>query len=776
MSPGRVRADHRPSLSPVACLLNRIAACGTRLSDGFRRLRRRYAELHQLPSVDVTADGKGVVHWVRDVRLGSRSYDALVCSPNSKVAFDVVLPANATIVASVAVGPSGSLPRCGVVFEIQVRAQDIESVARVRVVPNERRQRWRRLRVRGPREGPARITLTMTAHADDLSASAMWGAPRIEWPRTTAQAVSGLRAAVANWGIRGAWHRVTSTPDQLYSLWVRETADDRSKWQLQRDWSRAQLDTFSLITCVSAFDWPVSRTAKSLVAQSYPHWEWILVGTQTSLDEGRTTLERLIQDSRVRVQRVPDGATRADAWNGAIREARGRFVALLGTKDTLSPSALYEMARLLERAPDCDVAYSDEDRLPRSGSRRHGPQFKPDWSPDLLLAGNYVGRMTVLRRERVLAVGGFRGLYEGAEEWDLLLRLSRGAPRIQRVPRCLYHRNETRTETSSPGDTAALEDHCRELGITASVSRAGDGYRVVWPLPNSPLVSIIIPNRNAAAVIAPCVSGVLDATQYSHRELIVVDNSSTDSEVLSLYRSIEERGGRIIPFRQPFNFSAACNAGAGAASGDLLLFLNNDVEVIEPDWLEELVRWALRPEVGIVGAKLLYPDRTIQHAGVVFGIGLVGHIFSRGDEGTVGLFGSPNRYRNYLGVTGACHMMRRDVFRQLGGYNQRYQLSFSDIVLCMEAWRAGYRVVYTPHARLVHHESYTRKREDWSGDLRLLVQYLDDSGFVEDPYFHPELDPTSTIPAVRPPFGPSPSQAVREYMDRVLATTEVQAR
>jgi GT2 family glycosyltransferase len=269
------------------------------------------------------------------------------------------------------------------------------------------------------------------------------------------------------------------------------------------------------------------------------------------------------------------------------------------------------------------------------------------------------------------------------------------------------------------------------------------------------------------------VRGLLERTSYARRELVIVDNGTTEAAVLSLYRSVEEQGcGVIVPFDRPFNFSAACNAGATAARGDLLLFLNNDIEVIEHDWLDELVRWSLLPEIGVVGAKLLYPDRTIQHAGVVFGIGLVGHIFSRAPEGTSGLFGSSESYRNYLGVTGACQMMRREVFERLGRYDERFRLSFSDIVICLEAWKSGYRVVYTPHARLIHHESHTRKREDWPDDLLQLVQYLEANKFVEDPYFHPELNARSAIPALRPSFGASPRRAVRDYMDRVLTAAE----
>jgi GT2 family glycosyltransferase len=295
---------------------------------------------------------------------------------------------------------------------------------------------------------------------------------------------------------------------------------------------------------------------------------------------------------------------------------------------------------------------------------------------------------------------------------------------------------------------------------------------VRWNVGGAPLVSVIIPNRNAAAVLQKCVDGLLHQTSYPRREIVIVDNGSTEAAVLELYAGLERAGhGRIVPFDRPFNFSAACNAGAAAAAGELLLFLNNDIEVIEPEWLEELVRWAQRPGVGIVGAKLLYPDRMIQHAGVVFGLGLVGHVFGRAAEGTTGVFGSTDWYRNYLAVTGACQMMRREVFDRLGGYDERLRLSFSDVMLCMEAWNAGYRVVYTPWARLVHHESYSRQKEDSAEDMELFARHLSDTRFVEDPYLHPELDARSLIPRVRPPFDPAPREVIADFIGQVLAAS-----
>ncbi|HXH07158.1 MAG TPA: glycosyltransferase family 2 protein [Vicinamibacterales bacterium] len=487
-------------------------------------------------------------------------------------------------------------------------------------------------------------------------------------------------------------------------------------------------------------------------------------------DRLRAVLERFpALHGRVVLLPAAHGCQRAEAWNLAIEAASGAFVGLLDPGDALSPSALYEVARTLERRSDCDVIYSDEDRIDALGLR-HAPRFKPDWSPELLLSQNYIGRLAMMRSEALRLAGGFRSGFPGAEEWDLLLRLSRRGSGFVRVTECLYHRGAQEPRPGPACEQAVVREHCEAVGLVgATVTSSFGGCRAVWPTRGRPLVSIVIPNRNAAAVLGQCLRGLLRATRYPRREVVVVDNGSTEPDVLALYEELARaQAATIVPFDRPFNFSAACNAGAAAARGELLLFLNNDVEVIEPDWLEELVRWAQRPEVGVVGAKLLYPDGSIQHAGVVFGLGLVGHLFAGGSERTSGPFGSPACYRNFLAVTGACQMMRREVFDRIGGYDERFILSFSDVVLCLMAWRFGYRVVYTPFARLIHHESYSRRRQDYQQDIELLARCLAQWGFVEDPYFHPALNATSPVPALRAPFDPEPGQVVRDYLRRLL--------
>jgi GT2 family glycosyltransferase len=763
-------------------ILTRFVSLVTVVGDGVRRVRYRRADLQRISPVEMISDRPSLreaFRWLPAVRLRGRAHVALRCDANSRVTYDVTLPSSATVVSSCTLASEAADQSSGgVEFEISVRTPGVESAARCLVSPSRFGRRWRSLRVHTHTAGPARIVLTTrsSGNAPAADLGALWGTPRIEAPRSVAELWLALRSAMSLRNMRGLWHSAfRADADSLYKLWVREKEPSRRVLSAQRQSSLGKTRTFSLVTFVAEpADWSHRRTAASVLQQTYPGWEWLLVATEDSRQDLSHAVARIGSDQRIRVLSVPSGSTRAHAWNCALHEARGEFAALLGERDVLAPAALYEMASALE--PACDVLYSDEDCVSHRHLSRHTPRFKPDWSPELLLSSDYIGRLALLRVSAVIAVGGFRDLAPGAEEWDLVLRLSRSSPRVRRLPRCLYHRDDTAVSSADDQAEAVVQDHCQQLGLQVATPKTPGQSRVTWNITGQPTVSIVIPNRNAFAVLGKAVRGLCHDTSYPHRELVIVDNGSTDPEVLELYRSLERDGfGRIVPFDRPFNFSAACNAGAAAARGDFLLFLNNDIEVIQPDWLDELVRWAQRPDVGIVGGKLLYPDLAIQHAGVVFGLGLVGHIFARAPEGISGLFGSTESYRNYLAVTGACQMMRREVFRQLGGYDERFRLSFSDVVLCLEAWKAGYRVVYTPYARLVHHESYTRKREDSSEDMELLARYLRTAEFVEDPYLHPELDARSLIPALRPPFDPMPSQIIRAYVDRVLAAATPQS-
>jgi GT2 family glycosyltransferase len=352
------------------------------------------------------------------------------------------------------------------------------------------------------------------------------------------------------------------------------------------------------------------------------------------------------------------------------------------------------------------------------------PNFKPDWSPETLRSRNYICHLTVVRRELVDRVGGFRPGFDGAQDYDLVLRVSEKADRIVHIPKVLYHwRMHVASTASNKGSKnyafdngkKALTEHLHRCGVDASVH---DGpilgtYHVIYHLRAQPLVSIIIPNKDHPDVLARCVES-LARSSYANYEVLVVENGSTRPETHAYYAELRKQPHvRILEWVNPFNYAAVNNYAAHQAKGDLLLFLNNDIEAINPDWLEELVKAAVQPGVGAVGAKLYYADDTIQHAGIVVGMGgVAGHSHLNYPRAAAG-HGQRLLYtQNVAAVTGACLLMPKRVFDAVGGFDEGFVLAFNDVDLCLQVLAAGYRVVWTPGAELYHLESKTRGPED----------------------------------------------------------------
>ncbi|MGE5754873.1 MAG: glycosyltransferase family 2 protein, partial [Planctomycetaceae bacterium] len=451
----------------------------------------------------------------------------------------------------------------------------------------------------------------------------------------------------------------------------------------------------------------------------------------------------------------------------ALRETADDYVGFVRMGDTLSHEALYEFAMRVLEDPGHrpDVLYCDEDHLEADGRTRVRPIFKPAWSPEMLLGYDYMGRLTLVRRELMEHVGGIGPGIDEAAHWDLKLRLACRTDRIVRIPECLYHNrcdlDVRETYRAGPAGRDVLKAHLNRLGLDGvdAIEQPNGTFRVRWTLPDYPLVSIIIPTVDQPRLIRRCVAGLLSGTSYPKKEIILVDNGSTDPETLALYEGWKASGTvEVIPFDHPFNYSAACNVGAAAARGDYLLFFNNDIEISSSDWLEEMMRWAQLPGVGIVGPKMIFPDGRVNHAGIAVTRDSFANLYW-GDAGDYwSIFGHVNSYRNYSGLLGACQLMSRSTFEGLGGYDERFLLVCSDIDLCLKARQSGFRLVYDPHAVLIHHESTTRRGiGDPIDDLNLASREIIRLGYLEDPYYHPSLAPCKTMPELRPSYEPSSS-------------------
>jgi FkbM family methyltransferase len=514
-------------------------------------------------------------------------------------------------------------------------------------------------------------------------------------------------------------------------------------------------------------------TLDSIRAQSESQWE-VVVGLAPGEAEllSRNSQKLGLEDDRLLLTTINSGS-KASTLTDLFSLSKGEYIAVLDPGDVLSASALSEIADAMWNHPDADIFYSDEDILSASGAPVR-PYLKPEWSPEILFAFNYFGRLTVIRREIVAKSGGFDANMGAAVEWDLNLRVTESSPHIVRIPKLLCHRSAlSDRDRPSPESSAAsvnrkaIQKFWGERGIQARVETQPDGtQRSVWDIAEPPVVSIIIPNKNKCDLLRTCMDGIIGKTDYVQKEVIIVDNRSDDPETFALYRELELHPWiKVVRFDKAFNYSAICNYGASFAEGRLLLFLNNDVEVISSDWLTELVRYAMRPGVGIVGTKLIYPNRVLQHAGVVLGIHLTGLIFRNAPINEWGVFGSPNHPRNYLAIMGACQLVRREVFARVGGFDESYQVANSDVALCLHAWRAGYRIAYNPFAALVHHEGASRGYHNPIRDMQRTAADIQMLGFTDDPYFHPGLSASNPAPTLRT----EGDLSTRETLRRVVA-------
>ncbi|MFZ1814299.1 MAG: glycosyltransferase [Rhizobiaceae bacterium] len=472
---------------------------------------------------------------------------------------------------------------------------------------------------------------------------------------------------------------------------------------------------------------PPSRILKeaidSVLAQNWENWE-LCIADDCSSDPaiGQILRRYASQESRIKVMFRTANGHISKASNSALELVTGEWVALLDHDDCLAPDALLAVASEIAMHPDAGLIYSDEDKLSEDGER-DSPYFKSDWNPDLFLSHNLITHLGVYRTQTVRELGGFRVGYEGAQDYDLALRYVEKIPAsaIRHIPHVLYHWRVMKGSTALSGDEKpyamlagerALQDSLDRRKIRAKAKLIGIGYHVIYQLPKKlPKVSIIIPTRNAADLLRQCVDSITALTTYANYEILVVDNGSDDRGALEQLTAWEKSGtARIIRDDRPFNFSALNNLAVSQAKGDYVVLMNNDISVISPDWLEEMVGIALQPQVGAVGAKLYYPDDTIQHAGVIMGLGgLAAHGHLGFPRQSTGYSGRAVLRQTLSAVTGALLLVSKENYEKVGGLNEEHlKVAYNDIDFCLKLTALGLRNVWTPHAEFYHHESATR--------------------------------------------------------------------
>jgi GT2 family glycosyltransferase len=501
---------------------------------------------------------------------------------------------------------------------------------------------------------------------------------------------------------------------------------------------------------------------RSVQEQSYPNWELCLVNGEPSSGPVQHALDMYAaQDSRIRVKRAANNQGIAGNTNSAIEMAQGELVAFLDHDDCLAPFALYEVVSAYNKHPESDVFYSDEDYLSADGKHRYNPVFKPAFSIDYLRSANYITHLLVLRKSFGDQLGWLHPDLDGAQDYDLILRAVENARWITHIPQVLYHWRALPTSTAnsleakpqaSDAGLRAICEHLSRCGLQAAVEKGQSPtiYHVKYEITDTPLISIIIPNHDHAGELRQCVDSILTLSSYPHYEILIVENNSQKAETALLYQELQQRDQRVrlVEFHKlPFSYAEINNYAAGLARGSVLLFLNNDTRVLSPDWLERMLEYARRPDVGAVGARLYYPNMLIQHAGVVVGMGVgAGHYYVGYPKGYPGY-----RYNLYLpqnlsAVTAACLMIRHSVFDEVQGFEPEYRLAFNDIDLCLKLRSKEYLVVCTPYAELIHHESTTRGYEDtreketrFFNEANLLMNQWADFLAAGDPSYNPNL-------------------------------------
>jgi O-antigen biosynthesis protein len=502
----------------------------------------------------------------------------------------------------------------------------------------------------------------------------------------------------------------------------------------------------------------------SVINQIYPHWELCIADDASPSKHVREVLQEYQKkDTRIKVIFRDTNGHISAASNSAIELVKGEFIALMDHDDELAEHALYMIAEELNNYPNADLIYSDEDKINEQGQRKD-PYFKPDWDPDLFCSQNLISHLGVYRTSLLREVGGFRLGYEGSQDHDLALRIVEriSDDRIRHIPHVLYHWRTIAGSTAlaiEEKDYAceaarrAIESHFERRKIPVKVTTASDNckafHRVEYPLPEKmPLVSLIIPTRDHCKLLQRCVDSILNKTDYPNIELVIVDNQSQEASTLAYLEKLKiEHKVSVIKYNNAFNYSAINNTAVSHTTGDIIGLINNDIEVISSGWLREMVSHAIRPEIGVVGAKLYYGDNTIQHAGVILGMGeIAGHASKYLSKNATGYRGQAILLKNFSAVTGACLLMRRNIFEELGGLDEEnLPIAFNDIDLCIRVREKGYRVLLTPYSELYHLESRSRISDE---DPKRRIEFVQEVNFMQskwgdvlanDPFYNPNL-------------------------------------
>lgn len=548
-----------------------------------------------------------------------------------------------------------------------------------------------------------------------------------------------------------------------YTKWYPEHMALESELEQQRKTTFAYAPLISIV--IPLYNTPVpylKELLDSVQAQTYPNFQLCLADGSDNSRTGDYIRENYGTDKRIQYKLLENNAGISENTNEAIKMATGEFIMFSDHDDTLAPNALFEIVKEMNEHPGTDVVYTDEDKVTMDGKRYFDPHFKPDFNLDMLRCNNYICHIFVVKREILEQVGMLRKEFDGAQDFDFILRCCEKAENIRHVAKILYHwRNHPASTAGNPESKMyayeagrnAVQAHYDRIGMKAEVSMTEQWgrYRTKLFVEGEPLVTIIIPNKDHKKELKTCVDSLFEKTSYQNFEILIIENNSTGKEIFAYYRELEaaHENVRVLTWEKEFNYSAINNFGAEHARGEYLLLLNNDIEVKTENWMEEMLSYCQREDVGIVGAKLLFPNEKIQHAGVILGMGpsgTAGHLFYNFPGDQFVYAGRSQTTQNLSAVTAACMMVKKELYQKVGGMDEAFQVAFNDIDFCLRVRETGKLVVFQAYAELYHHESLTRgyetsqkNKKRFKEEIKLFKTRWKDILEAGDPYYNPNL-------------------------------------
>lgn len=497
-----------------------------------------------------------------------------------------------------------------------------------------------------------------------------------------------------------------------------------------------------------------------MISQTYSNWELCLADGSPKQNEN---LKKYIEkDARIKYKFLNENKGIAGNSNAAIDMAEGDYIALLDHDDILAEYALYEVVSYINKWPEAEFLYSDEDKIDENDNR-YDAYFKPDFAPDTLRCQNYICHFSIFKKELMEKLGGFKSDYDGAQDYDIFLRMSETAKveNIKHIPKLLYHwrvHNESTAKLNSHAKNyafeagkKAIEDHLKRIGLDGTVSEGCiEGiYRIDYKVIGEPKVSIVIPNKDGKDILTVCINSILEKSTYKNYEIVVVENNSETEEIFDYYKELEKNEKiKVVHYpNKGFNYSAIINFGVRNSSGEYIVQLNNDTELITPNWLELMLGFCQRPDVGGVGVKLYFPDETIQHAGIIVGIGgIAGNRFKSIPKSGHGYFAKESMIENLSAVTAACIMNPKSVYEEVGYMDEKLAVAFNDVDFCLKIREKGYLIVYNPFVEFWHYESKSRGQENtpakirrFQGEISTFEQRWPEILDTGDPYYNINL-------------------------------------